>query len=59
MVTKFDVLQMVKVAKMYYINFMEQEEIAEKLKISTTQISNILAKALEEGIVEVSIRSLI
>jgi DNA-binding transcriptional regulator LsrR (DeoR family) len=56
MIAKFDVLLMVMVAQMYYMNDMDQEEIAKKLKIPTSQIPGILAEAAEFGIVDIKIR---
>lgn len=54
---KFDVLLMVKVAQMYYINGMKQEEIAKEMQISRSLISMILTEAKEAGIVEINIRN--
>ncbi|NLU36844.1 MAG: hypothetical protein GXX01_07485 [Clostridiales bacterium] len=55
--TKFDMALMVKVAQMYYIDGMKQEEIARQVQISRSLISMILAEAKEIGIVEVNIRN--
>lgn len=57
MQTKFDMALMVKVAQMYYIDGLKQEEIAKQVQISRSLISMILAEAKEVGIVEVSIRN--
>lgn len=54
---KFDVLLMVKVAQMYYVKGMKQEEIGKELQISRSLISMILTEAKEVGIVEISIRN--
>jgi deoxyribonucleoside regulator len=54
---KFDVLLMVKVAQMYYMNGMKQEEIAKEMQISRSLISMILTEAKEVGIVDISIRN--
>ena len=43
----------VEVAKMYYIEKLNQQEIAEKTGNSRANISRILSKCIEEGIVEV------
>lgn len=56
MESKFDVLLMVKVAQMYYIDGMKQEEIAKELQISRSLISMILTAAKDVGIVEINIR---
>ena len=57
METKFDMALMVKVAQMYYIDGLKQEQIAKQVQISRSLISMILAEAKEVGIVEVSIRN--
>ena len=58
MFTKSDVLLMVKVSEMHYMSDMDQDEIAEKLKIPLELIYIALDKALELGIVEVKIKSI-
>lgn len=58
MFTKSDVLVMVQVAEMHYVYDMEQDEIAEKMKIPSELISKILDEACKLGIVEVKIRSI-
>lgn len=55
MITKLDVLLMVNVAQMFYVNDMEYDEIAEKLKISLSMVSEILTNAVEFGIVDIKI----
>jgi deoxyribonucleoside regulator len=55
--TKLDISLMVKVAKMYHIDGMKQEEIAVQLSISRSQISMILTEAKEVGIIEINIRN--
>lgn len=55
--SKFDVSLMVKVAQMYYIDGMKQEEIAKELQISRSLISMILTEAKEVGIVQINIRN--
>jgi len=57
METKFDMALMVKVAQMYYIDGLKQEEIAKQVQISRSLISMILTEAKEVGIVEVNIRN--
>lgn len=46
---------LVKVAQMYYDEGATQSEIAEKIGISRSLVSKVLAKAREEGIVEIII----
>lgn len=57
MKSKLDISLMVKVAQMYYIDGMKQEEIAGHLSISRSQISMILTEAKEAGIIEINIRN--
>lgn len=57
MSAKYDIQLMVKVAEMYYIEGLKQEEIAKELKISRSLISMIIAEAKEMGIVEINIRN--
>ncbi|WP_455381653.1 sugar-binding transcriptional regulator [Salinispira pacifica] len=54
--TRFDVSLLVKVAQMYYIEGLKQEDIARQLGISRSLISMILTEAREVGIVEISVR---
>lgn len=53
---KYDVQLMVKVARMYYMDRLKQEEISRKLDVSRSLVSMILSEALEKGIVEIRIR---
>ncbi|WP_422448878.1 sugar-binding transcriptional regulator [Thermoanaerobacterium sp. DL9XJH110] len=46
---------LVKVARMYYLENMNQLEIANKLNLHRTTISKLLKKAREEGIVNITI----
>jgi len=46
---------MVKVANLYYKEQLNQEEIAIKLKVSKYQVNRILKKALNSGIVQITI----
>jgi deoxyribonucleoside regulator len=55
--TKFDVSLMVKVAQMYYIDGLKQDEIASRLRISRSMTSMILTEAKEVGIVDINIRN--
>ncbi|MBC7959609.1 MAG: hypothetical protein H7X94_07070, partial [Vallitaleaceae bacterium] len=55
--TKMDVSLMVKVAQMYYIDGLKQEEIAKHLSVSRSQISMVLTEAKEVGIVQIKIRN--
>lgn len=57
MFAKIDVLLMVKIAQMYYVNYYECEEIARRLDISPVLVSDMLEKAIELGIVDFKIRS--
>jgi deoxyribonucleoside regulator len=45
----------VKVAKLHYLDKISQEKIAENLKISRYQVSRMLLKASEQGIVNITI----
>lgn len=55
--TKLDISLMVKVAHMYHIDGMKQEEIAGHLSISRSQVSMILTEAKEVGIIEIKVRN--
>ena len=46
-----------RIAWMYYIQGMTQEEVAEKLKFSRTKVTRMLAKARDAGIVEININN--
>ena len=48
-----EVSLLMTVAKLYYIENLKQEEIAEKLQISRSYVSKILTEAKDEGIVEI------
>lgn len=52
---KYDISLLVKVAQMYYVEGLKQEEIAQSLKLSRSMISLYLSEARELGIVEISI----
>jgi deoxyribonucleoside regulator len=54
---KYDVQLMVKVAQMYFIDGLKQEDIAKQLQISRSLISMILTEAKEVGIVEINVRN--
>ena len=54
--SKFETTLMVKVADMYYLRGLKQEEIARELNIARSTISVILNAAREAGIVEIRIR---
>ena len=56
MSSRLDVPLVVKVAKMYYLEGLKQEEIAKQIGISRSLISMILTEAKETGIVEITIR---
>lgn len=53
---KYDLL--VQVAELYYMQKMTQQEIGEKLHVSRSNISKMLKKCLDIGIVEVKINNL-
>jgi len=46
-----------KIARLYYVGNLTQQEIADNLNISRTKVSRYLDKAREEGIVEIKINS--
>ncbi len=52
---RYDLETMVQVAKMYYPQNMNQQEIAKELGLSRSTVSMMLTKARECGIVEISI----
>lgn len=47
-----------KIAGLYYLEELTQQEIADKLNISRTRVSRYLNRAREDGIVEIKINSL-
>ena len=47
---------MIDIAKKYYLDGMSQDEIAKKLHMSRSNISRMLAKATESGVVQISIK---
>ncbi len=56
MSSRLDISLIVKVAKMYYLDGLKQEDIAKQIGISRSLISMILTEAKERGIVEISVR---
>lgn len=56
MSSRLDVQLVVKVAQMYYLDGLKQEEIARQIGISRSLISMILTEAKERGIVEITVR---
>jgi deoxyribonucleoside regulator len=56
MSSRLDVQLIVKVAQMYYLDGLKQEEIAKQIGISRSLISMILTEAKERGIVEIAVR---
>ncbi|HET9597917.1 MAG TPA: sugar-binding domain-containing protein [Anaeromyxobacteraceae bacterium] len=56
MSSRLDVSLIVKVAQMYYLDGLKQEQIAKQVGISRSLISMILTEARERGIVEITIR---
>jgi deoxyribonucleoside regulator len=53
---RLDVSLIVKVAKMYYLEGLNQENISKQIGISRSLISIILTEAKETGIVEITVR---
>ena len=51
-----DMMQMYRIAKMYYMDGMTQEQIAAAESISRSQISRLLEQARQRGIVEINVR---
>jgi DNA-binding transcriptional regulator LsrR (DeoR family) len=56
MSSRLDISLIVKVAKMYYLDGLKQEDIAKQIGISRSLISMILTEAKERGIVEITVR---
>ncbi len=56
MSSRLDVQLVVKVAQMYYLDGLKQEDIARQIGISRSLISMILTEAKERGIVEITVR---
>lgn len=56
MKARYDIQLMVQVAKMYYMEGLTQEKIAQQLGISRSSISMVLSEAREFGIVQISIK---
>ncbi len=54
---EFDLKLITKIARLYYYNDLNQQEIAEKLNISRTKVSRYLSKAKRNKIVEIKINS--
>lgn len=46
---------MIKVAELYYINDMTQQQISDKLRISRVKVSRILTNAKKKGIIKINI----
>jgi len=53
---KYDIALLVKIAQMYYIEGLKQEEIAKSLGMSRSLVSMLLSEARMMGIVEINIR---
>ena len=51
-----DMMQMYRIAKMYYMDGLTQAQIAEAESISRSQISRLLDQARSRGIVEITVR---
>jgi DNA-binding transcriptional regulator LsrR (DeoR family) len=56
MKARYDIQLMVQASKMYYVNGMTQEQIAQQLGISRSSVSMMLSEAKDFGIVEISIK---
>lgn len=54
--SRTDMMQMYRIAKMYYMDHMTQEQIAAEENISRSQISRLLEQARTRGIVEINVR---
>lgn len=54
--SRTDMMQMYRIAKMYYMDAMTQEQIAAVENISRSQISRLLEQARHKGIVEITVR---
>lgn len=55
MSSNYDVMNLLRIAKYYYVDGLSQQEIAAKENIHRTQISRILKQAREEGYVQIRI----
>lgn len=51
----YDIKLMVKVSNLYYKEGLTQEDISKKLKVSKYQVNRILKRALDTGVVKISI----
>jgi len=51
----YDSKLVVKVANLYYKDNLTQEEIASKLKVSKYQVNRIIKRAIESGIVKITV----
>ena len=51
----YNIKLMVKVSNLYYKDNLTQEDISQKLKISKYQVSRILKKAVDSGVVQINI----
>jgi DNA-binding transcriptional regulator LsrR (DeoR family) len=49
---------LVSIAKLYYLDGLSQQEIADKISVSRPTVSNLLKRCREEGVVEIRIREL-
>ena len=54
--SRTDMMQMYRIAKMYYMDAMTQEQIAAVENISRSQVSRLLEQARQRGIVEINVR---
>jgi len=51
----YDIKMIVKVATLYYKDGLTQEEIANKIKISKYQVNRILKRAIDTGVIQITI----
>ena len=51
-----DMMQMYRIAKMYYVDNLTQQQIAVSENVSRSQISRLLDQARASGIVEITVR---
>jgi len=56
MKARYDIQLMVQASKMYFINGLTQEQIAQQLGISRSSVSMMLSEAKDFGIIEISIK---
>ncbi|MCX6091082.1 MAG: sugar-binding transcriptional regulator [Atribacterota bacterium] len=50
--------RLIKIAQLYYEHHLSQEEIAQRIGISRSQISRLLKKAVDSGLIEIQVKIL-